>query len=96
MGKTLADKKVNRCAKTLNKQIREDVFGDRFSVRQVKKTRNYDVGYYMYELIDKKCPERNSLIPKWFSEFEIINFKGLYLEMNNFIVTSDFWETYKK
>ena len=39
MSKNLTDKKVNKAVKKLNKSIKEDVFGDRFFVRQVRKTR---------------------------------------------------------
>jgi len=40
MSKTLIDKKVNRVIKKLNKQIKQDVFGNRFEARQLQKSRN--------------------------------------------------------
>lgn len=35
--KTLEAKKVNRYVRKLNRQLRNDVFGDRFEARQIKK-----------------------------------------------------------
>ena len=94
--KTLMDKKVNRTAKRLNKQVREDVFGKRFEVRQYQKTCRSEIQYYLYQFIDNKQPERNKVIERWFSGFEIITFHALDIEMNDFIVNSDFWTEYRK
>lgn len=93
--KTKADKKVNRIARKLNKQLKEDVFGDRFWVRQVAKVRINGVSFYLYELRDRLEPERNTII-KWENEFELITFNHLAFEMNTFIVESDFWKKYHK
>ena len=50
MAKSLSDKKVNKAVKKLNKSIREDVFGNRFWIRQARKTRGNDgVMYYLKE-----------------------------------------------
>lgn len=89
------DKKVNRNAKKLNKQLREDVFKNRFEVRQLKKQRIDGIEYYLYNLIDNEQPERNK-IEKWITGFSIITFNELFLLMNEFIVTSDFWSKYQK
>lgn len=95
--KSKSDKKVNRLVKSLNRQIHTDVFGDRFSVLQVSKTGYYDCHdyhIYLYRFIDKKQPERN--FEKLFSEGEILIQKALYIDMNEFIVSSDFWNTFDR
>ena len=51
--------------------------------------------YYMYLLIDNKHPERNVIVP-WESAFSIYQFNHIWLAMNDFIVNSDFWQTYNK
>ena len=89
-------RKVNRRARQLNKQLANDVFGNRFWVRQVQKQYKDDVHYFLYELRDRLQPERNRLVPGWLSEFAIMTFNDLAIEMNDFIITSDFWQTYKK
>ena len=96
--KTKTDKKVNRITKSINKQLEKDVFKDRFWIRQYKKTKdNCNMQYYLFELCDRKDFTRNQICRKgWFwgdSEFLM---KDLLLEMNNFIISSDFWATYQK
>lgn len=88
-------RKVNRRIRQLNKQLAEDVFGNRFWVRQVQKQYKNDIHYFQYELRDRLQPERNKLL-YWLSEFSLVTFNDLWLEMNDFIITSDFWETYNK
>ena len=96
MGKTRMDKKVNRVARKLNKQLAEDVYGSRFQIRQIQKIRGLDNwSYYLYELVDNEQPERNRIIP-WASGFSITTFSPLHIEMNDFIVKSDFWRKYYK
>lgn len=90
------DKKVNKTAKNLNRLIQRDVFGKRFEIRQYKKTSRNEIQYYMYQLIDNEQPERNEIIGKWMTGFEIVGFHTLSIEMNNFIVNSDFWSKYRK
>lgn len=95
--KTKSDKKVNQITKQLNRQLSEDVFGPRFSVRQLKK-----VGYrdcheyhaYLFQFQDAVMPERNQC--EWLSEGEVIISAKLLLLMNTFIVQSDFWKTFNK
>lgn len=95
MSKTLYAKKVNKNAKKLNRQIMADVFGDRFYCRQYKKAFGEDgIEYFQYEFLDKECPNRN-YITYWFNVWEIIRSNKLWEEMNNFIITSDFWSKYK-
>lgn len=89
-------RKVNQRARQLNEQLKRDVFGNRFWVRQVQKQYRDDIHYFQYELRDRLQPERNRLIGRWFSEFELITFNDLAIEMNDFIITSDFWKTYNK
>lgn len=95
MKKTNMDKKVNRNIKRLNKQLREDVFKDRFEARQVKKSRYGDINFYQYLLIDHEQPERNEL-SDWMNGIEITMFNEVWIKMNKFIVTSDFWQKYNK
>jgi len=95
MAKTKMDKKVNAVARKLNKQLAADVFGTRFQIKQIQKARSYSGWeYYLYELVDVDQPERNKIIP-WQSGFSIINFSPLHMEMNNFIIQSDFWKKYR-
>ena len=42
--------------------------------------------YYLYEYIDRECPERNYLSKGWKSEFSILMFNDLWIEMNEFII----------
>ena len=94
MSKTLETKKVNKCIKKLNKQLQKDVFKDRFYCWQIKKSLKEGIEWFQFKLTDKKQPERN-YITKWFSAFEICEFAKLYLEMNDFIIDSNFWSIYK-
>lgn len=95
--KTKYDKKVNQSARKLNRQLRNDVFQDRFSVVQKRKQGFVDCHkyhVYLYEFLDKKCPERN--FEKWLTESEILISSKLFELMNRFIITSDFWMTFDK
>lgn len=93
--KTLMDKKVNRAVKNLNRSLRQDVFGTRFELRQYRKQRGHDgVEYYLYQMIDNEQPERNDLVRGWESGYAIIHFSPLWVAMNDFIVSSDFWSKY--
>lgn len=96
MSKLIEDRKVNRNVKKLNRQLRKDVFGDRFYARQVRKSRADGVMFYQYELIDNECPERNTLVDGWLSAYEIYMFNHIWIAMNDFIVSSDFWEKYRQ
>ena len=46
----------------------------------------------MYELCDRIYPNRNKIIPCWMDQFEITIFHKLEIEINDFIITSDFWK----
>lgn len=94
MSKTKVDKKVNRHIKKLNKDLREDVFGDRFFARQYQKAYVDGLSYYLYELIDRDQPERNRVIRHWLWSGEILHSNKVHIEMNEFIITSDFWKRY--
>lgn len=96
MSKSNIDKKVNRYVKNLNRCISKDVFGDRFFLRQYQKTRYEGIEYYLYEMIDRVDPSRNKVIHHWFSRFEILTFHNLDMEINDFIVRSNFWKEYRK
>lgn len=91
--KTLEAKKVNRYVRKLNRQLRNDVFGDRFEARQIKKGFGDGIEYFMYMLIDHEQPERNEIVP-WETAFAICNFSRIHIAMNKFIVDSDFWKKY--
>jgi hypothetical protein len=92
MKKSKAEKKVNRIARKLNKELSKDVFGNRFWVRQYQKAKHYDMSWFLYELIDNEQPGRNYLIPGWLNEFDAK--RRIYAEMNEFIVQSNFWSQY--
>ena len=92
--KTKMDKKVNKVARKLNKQLKEDVFGDRFWVRQYQKIKADGIEYYLYELCDRLQPERNQIVP-WETGFSLTKFHHLHLAMNDFIINSDWWKNYK-
>ena len=95
--KTKRDKKVNQVVRKLNKQLRKDVFGDRFYVRQVRKTGCIDCPsyhYYLYEFVDTKCPERNRM--EWVSESCVLISMKVHSIMNEFIISSDFWSTFDR
>ena len=97
MGKSNIDKKVNRKVKELNKKIAQDVFGNRFWLKQIQKSKVHDYNYYAYELRDREQPNRNRFISGyWIGETSILLFNDLWLEMNNFIIESDFWQKYKE
>ena len=94
MSKTKDDRLVNRNVKKLNRQLAQDVFGDRFYARQIQKSKGDGVMYYMYELCDREQPNRNRIVP-WETAFAIGTLNKIWTEMNEFIVTSDFWEKYR-
>lgn len=90
MKKSKALRKANRLTRQLNKQLSADVFGDRFYAREVKKAHVQEIDYLQYELVDREQPERNRLLP-WMDVYEVIISKKVWVEMNSFIVSSDFW-----
>lgn len=94
--KTNSDKKVNQKIKQLNRRLAKDVFGDRFYVRQIMKSGYRDwheYHFYIYQLCDRKYPNRNKVV--CLNEGEILIRRLLDVEINNFIVESDFWQTFK-
>lgn len=89
-------RKVNHRVRQLNKQLKQDVFGNRFWVREVQKQYNDGIYYFLYELRDREQPERNRIVKSgWLTEFALLKFNNLWLDMNDFIVTSDFWQKYR-
>ena len=93
MAKTRTDRKVNRKVKQFNKELREDVFKGRFEVRQLEKTRVDGMQYYLYEVRDNHHPERNRIVPwEWGDSIFFMN--KIWEEMNDLIITSDFWTLY--
>ncbi len=92
--KTLNAKKVNRYIKNLNRKLKADVFGDRFEARQIQKSICDGVEFFLYELVDNEQPERNRIVP-WETAFAICKFHRIDIEINDFIVSSDFWANYK-
>lgn len=99
--KTRANKRRARAAvRTLNKSLREDVFKDRFSARIVaRRDYRYEdhsgvLSFYAVEFLDKEEPQRN--MKKRYSQHNITVASAgyertLWRDMNDFIVTSDFW-----
>lgn len=93
--KTKVDKKINRIVKGMNKELKEDVFGDRFWLRQVKKQKGEDgMQYYLYELKDRIEPERDTLIRGWLWGHSVFLRAELFDAVNDFIIRSDFWAKY--
>ena len=79
MGKTKTDKRVNRIVKRINKELREDVFKDRFYLRQVEKARGEcNLQYYLYEMRDQLEPERNYIIPWLWRRFRFSSRRFLW------------------
>lgn len=89
-------RKVKENVKKLNQSLREDVFGDRFSVRQIGQCKEEGITYYQYEMLDKEQPERNTIIRGWLTYWDICSSNKLYMEMNDFIIYSDFWSRYRQ
>ena len=94
MKKSKDAKALNRLVKKINRDLIADVFNDRFWVRQCQKARVNDIDYFLYELKDRKDPSRDLVISKWITIYDAARI--LYEELNNFIISSNFWETYKK
>lgn len=93
--KSNTDKKINSMVKKLNKSLRADVFGNRFDVRQVSKSTADGVRFYIYKLIDNEQPQRN-YETNYLTSGEILNLHKLHIEINDFIVYSDFWQKHKE
>ena len=98
-------RKIRRVVRIINKQLRADVFGDRFSLVIVgSNIVPYDDNsgwdaHFLIEFRDAKCPERNYI--EWFDPYDII-YSGLFVGgrhmdavLNDFIIRSDFWTTLK-
>ena len=98
-------RKVRRVIRTLNKSMREDVFGDRFSLRIAQtnivpwEDNSGWNAHFLIEFRDAAQPERNYFY--WFEPHFII-YSGMFAggrhvdsDLNNFIVESDFWEKYR-
>lgn len=95
MSKTKVDKKINKIVRIINRNLKEDVFGDRFWIRQIKKQKSDGMQYYLYEMIDRKHPERNSLVSHgWLWGESFFLSADFYEAINDFIVRSDFWADY--
>lgn len=94
--KTKIDKRINNIAKKVNQQLKEDVFGNRFWVKQVRKFKSQDgLQYYLYELRDRLEPERNHIFTcgwLWGGSFFLT--ADFFEQVNDFIVKSDFWAKY--
>lgn len=103
-----AKKKMSRrtrnAVRNLNRYMRKDVFGDRFTVVLVEKDIRpyYDNsgwnGAFCVEFRDAEVPERNHR--EWYSYHGIVD-NGMFCggkfldkDLNDFIVQSDFWTKY--
>lgn len=98
-------RRVNRAVRYLNKNLRKDVFGDRFSIAVVERSvRPWDdhSGWdsrFRIEFRDAKYPERNYSC--WF-DYHYVIYSGFFsggrhvdTDLNDFIIRSDFWKNYK-
>ena len=92
--KSKVDKKVNRKVREFNKELKKDVFNGRFWVRQYQKARVDGLDYYLYELMDREQPERNEIIRGWILGISAFFMSDIWEGMNNFIITSNFWDKY--
>ena len=94
--KTKVDKKVNKIVKSINRQLKQDVFKDRFWIRQVQKQKNeYGMQFYLFEMRDRLEPNRNSIIAQgWIWGENRFLVSGLYEAINDFIIRSSFWSKY--
>lgn len=94
--KTKTDRKMNKIAKRVNRDLKQDVFKDRFWVRQVCKQRVDGLEYYLYELKDRLEPERDKIFDKrWLWGGSCFLISDFFEEVNEFIIKSDFWELYR-
>lgn len=97
MSKSKTDKRVNRLVRNINKQLKADVFGDRFWVRQIQKAKVDGMEYYLYEMKDRLEPNRDSIIAEgWIWGGSHFFVSSIYEAMNDFIVKSDFWSKYNE
>ena len=98
MKKSKEARAINQIVRKINKQIAADVFGNRFYIRQVMKARGTDsCEYFLYELIDREDGSRNRLFKRWicgYTDKRLMN-SEVAIEMNNFIIESDFWTKYR-
>ena len=98
-------RKINRKVRNTNQQLLKDVFGDRFHFTITERyIYSYDdnSGYYARIKVlfgDRESPERN--IYHWYDEYELCD-RNIFCggesfdkDVNNFIVTSDFWKKYR-
>lgn len=99
-------RRTKKAVRNLNKYMRKDVFGDRFTVVLVEKDIRpyYDNsgwdGAFCVEFRDAEAPERNHR--EWYSYHGIVD-NGMFCggkfldkDLNDFIVNSDFWTKYKE
>lgn len=89
MKKGKDSKKVNRMVRRFNRQLRQDVFGNRFEIRQIQKAKGDGLEWFRFELRDNEDPERNTDVDGWFNVYSV-DWK-LFQAMNDFIVRSNFW-----
>lgn len=92
--KTKDERKVNREIRKFNRTLNADVFKDRFWVRQYQKARVENISYFLFELIDKEQPERNTIVPTWCTIYDYQ--RKIYEAMNDFIIKSNFWSKYRE
>lgn len=94
MSKSKIDRKINKKVRKFNKSLREDVFGNRFWVRQYQKATCDGLHYYLYELVDNLEPERNTVLNGWMLGESCFFMSEIWEGMNDFIIKSDFWAKY--
>ena len=98
-------RRVRATVRHINRNLRKDVFGDRFWIEIVEQhikpwpDNSGWEAYFRIAFHDRENPERD--YDYWFEPHFII-YSGLFSggrhmddDLNNFIVNSDFWEKYR-
>ena len=92
-------RRVNAHIRALNRQLKEDVFGERFYCRSAQmKIHTYFDGswtiFHNLEFIDRKTAEVRMMYNV--SDWEFRHSWKIFETMNNLIIESDFWEDFRK
>lgn len=93
-------RKVNRQIHGLNRNLKEDCFAGRFSVKMIKRKDEFLLRWpypkFFIEIMDNEQPERNIVeLFHWSDSWGLREFETLIDILNNFIVSSDFWDRWR-
>jgi len=102
-----AQQKINRFIHSMNRNLYEDVFKNRFSIHQVSRQdlcecggfhfSNWCRSAYLIEFRDNEEPERD--YSKWFDCWDVsgpwLSSGSVTSNLNTFIIESDFWEKWR-